>query len=58
MTYSTIGDKTGPYFSLPDMHWVSTLTPVIATILSHLCTSQMPEITTDEMAKAKVGFAI
>ena len=56
--YSAIGDKTGPYFSLPDTHWVSTLVPIMTIILSHLRTTQMPEITTDEMAKAKVGFAI
>ena len=28
--YSAIGDKTGPYFSLPDAHWVSPSIPVIA----------------------------
>ncbi|KAF9782851.1 hypothetical protein BJ322DRAFT_178294 [Thelephora terrestris] len=37
--YSAIGDKTGPYFSLPEMHYV-------------------PEVTTDEMGKAKAGFAV
>lgn len=30
--YSGIGDKTGPYFSLPDSHWVSTFLSIIPIV--------------------------
>jgi len=55
--YSAIGDKTGPYFSLPEKCFVSTLMSVVV-ISYYSPTAQMPDITTDKMAKAKVGFAI
>ena len=55
--YSAIGDKTGPYFSLPEKRFVSTLISVVV-ILYYSLAAQMPDITTNEMAKAKVGFAI
>ena len=54
--YSAIGDKTGPYFSLPEKRFVSTLISVVISYYSPA--AQLPDITTDEMAKAKVGFAI
>jgi len=56
--YSAIGDKTGPYFSLPEKRFVSTLVSVVVLILYRSFTAQMPDITTDEMAKAKSGFAV
>ena len=55
--YSAIGDKTGSYFSLPEKHFVSTLISIVVISYYSLAT-QIPDITTDEMAKAKVGFAI
>ena len=56
--YGAIGDKSGSYFSLPDEQWVRPLilTPITFLVLDALL--QLPDITPDEMSKAKVGFAI
>ena len=56
--YNTIGDKTGPYFSLPEKRYVSGFVSTMGVILRCLHITQMPEVAADEMAKAKVGFAI
>ena len=54
--YTAIGDKTGPYFSLPGARYVSTAVSICCRLL--LMLFQMPGISSDEMAKAKVGFAV
>jgi len=55
---SAIGDKSGPYFSLPEARWVCVF--CLPITLSHSTDPliQLPDITAEEMAKAKVGFAI
>ena len=35
--YSVIGDKTGPYFSLPEAHYVSAVVPVCHSIPLTYC---------------------
>lgn len=58
IAYDVIGDKSDEYFSLPGEQWVCT--PLLRLHVSKLLTLplQLPVVTPEEMAKAKIGFAI
>ena len=56
--YDGIGNKIGPYFSLPEDRWVSVLPSALLIVLYHLYFTQMSDVTADDMAKVKAGFAI
>ena len=56
--YSVIGDKSGPYFSLPDSQTVRTIIPF--RYLPHITNVpfQKPHFDLVDLAKAKIGFAV
>ena len=58
VVYDVIGDKTGEYFSLPGEQWVRTTTSLPLCFHASNMPLQLPVVTAEEMAKAKIGFAI
>lgn len=58
VVYDVIGDKTGKYFSLPGEQWVCTTITLPLWVHVFDILPQLPVVTAEEMAKAKIGFAI
>ena len=56
--YGTIGDKTGPYFSLPERFFVRTLPPCPSWSRVTDWLFRVKDVTVAEMAKIKTGFSV